>query len=147
MDPKTLADSADTGAKAIDVGKRVAAVVKKEVPTATAALNTKVMKFNQKQVRPITEPVARAILEKGIRPVLDKAVKAKNAAAQWLESPDRRYNQTYKKDRPGVHFKEAARKPLTLKRTVAEPQKGIVFKGMPLPRSPETKPAIGDKRA
>src|SRR5579872_5230244 len=111
MDPKTVVDGAGTGAKAIDAGKRVAAAVKKEVPTATAALNTKLMKFNQEQVRPITEPVARAILEKGVRPVLDKAVKAKNATAQWLESSDRKYIQTYKKDRLGVHFKEAARKP------------------------------------
>ena len=140
MEKKTVVNDANTAGKAIDAGKRVAAAIKQEIPVAWAAGKTRAMKFNQEIFRPKTEPVAKAILEKGVRPVLDKAIKAKNAAAQWIDSPKRKYIQEYKKDKLKVHFKEAARQPLTLKRTQAEPQKGVRFQGMP-------QPAVGDKQA
>src|SRR6185437_16616354 len=128
---KTVVDDANTAGKAIDVGKRVAAAIKQEIPVAWAAAKTKAMKFNQETIRPKTEPVTRTILEKSVRPMLDKGIKAKNAAAQWADSPKRKYIQDYKKDRLGVHFKEAARQPLRVKQTQAEPQKGVRFQGMP----------------
>lgn len=136
MDKKTAITDANNAGKAINVGKRVAAAIQQEVPVACAAVKTKAMKINQVIIRPKTEPAARAILEKGVRPALDKAVKAKDAAAQWLESPDRKYIQDYKKDKLKVHFKEAARQPLTLRKTVAEPKGPGPQKGI----------AIGDKR-
>jgi DNA mismatch repair ATPase MutS len=147
MDKKTVVNDANTAGKAIDAGKRVAAAIKQEIPVAWAAGKTKAMKFNQEIVRPKTEPVAKAILEKGVRPVLDKAIKAKNAAAQWIDSPKRKYIQDYKKDKLKVHFKEAARQPLTLKQTQAEPLKRVEFQGLAQLRGPVTGPAVGDKQA
>ena len=98
MDKKTVVNDANTAGKAIDAGKRVAAAIKQEIPVAWAAGKTKAMKFNQEIVRPKTEPVAKAILEKGVRPVLDKAIKAKNAAAQ---TPAASGNRTPAVDRSG----------------------------------------------
>jgi hypothetical protein len=104
------------------VGERVAAAIKKEVPTASAALGTKFTKFKQQVIRPKTDPIAKAFVQKVARPALDKAESLKKALAQKIESPDHKYIQDYKRDRLPVHFKEAARQPLTLKRTVAEPK-------------------------
>jgi glutamyl-tRNA reductase len=112
---------ADTTAVA-KVGQRVAAAVRKEVPTASAAVRYKVTKFKQNVMRPKTEPIARAFVEKVARPTLDKAEKLKKALVQKIESPDHKFIQDYKREGVKVAFKEAARQPLTLKRTVAEPK-------------------------
>src|SRR5579872_636342 len=110
---------ADTTAAA-KVGQRVVAAVKKEIPTASAAINYKVAKFKQDVIRPKTEPIARAFVKNVARPALGKAEKLKNTLVQKIESPDHKFIQDYKREGVKVAFKEAARQPLTLKRTVAE---------------------------
>src|SRR5271168_5399658 len=98
---------ADTKAVA-KIGQRVVAAIKKEVPTASAAANYKVTKFKQEVIRPKTDPIAKAFVQKVALPALDKAEKLKNALAQKIESPKHKYIQDYKKEGVKVSFKEAA---------------------------------------